>query len=128
MYGSSFGIVGAIYQASNASVHHRPGAHCTRFNCNKQITVSQAMVTNGCTSFAEGDDLGVSRGIRVDDIPVPSAADDLSVQDDDGADRDFSYVKSTARAAQSFLHAQLVGRMTLERRRVCTFVRDWFVP
>jgi hypothetical protein len=67
------------------------------------------MVTNGSTGLAQGDDLGVCGRIGLGDIAVPSAAYDLAVADDDGADRDLSYLQSALGAAQGFFHPEFVG-------------------
>jgi hypothetical protein len=68
------------------------------------------MVTNGCTGFAQGDDLGVGRWVGGGDIPVPSPSHDPAVADDDRSDRDFSGFESALGAAQSFFHPEFVCR------------------
>ena len=110
MHGPGLGVVRAIYQAPDAGVHQRPGAHGARFNCNKQFAAFQTMVTNGCTGFAQGDDLGVGRWVGGGDIPVPSPSHDPAVADDDRSDRDFSGFESALGAAQSFFHPEFVCR------------------
>ena len=112
LHGPGLGIVRAIHQTPNARVNQRPGAHGARFNCNKQIAVSKAVVTNGGTSFAQRHDLGMSGGVGVCDGSVPSAADDLAGAHDRGADRYFSGFQGALGAAQGFLHPELV-RMRL---------------
>ena len=82
MNGASFRVVRAVHQALQTCVHQSSGAHGARLNCNKQLAVSQAMVTEVCTGFAQGDDFGVSSGIVVGDIAVCPAAYDLAVADD----------------------------------------------
>ena len=44
MHSPSFGVVCTVYQAPDAGMHYGAGAHRTRFNCNKQIAVSQPVV------------------------------------------------------------------------------------
>jgi len=104
-----FGIVRAVHQAFDAGVHHRSGTHGTRFNCNKQLAVSQPMVTNGCTRFAERDDLGMSGGIAVGDVAVPSPPHDFCRANYNCAHRDLSNLEGTLGTAQSFFHPKLVG-------------------
>lgn len=63
--GSGFGIVRAINQASNAGVDERSGAHRARFNCSKQVTVAQTMVTEVLRGIAQRDDFGMSGWIVI---------------------------------------------------------------
>src|SRR5579859_2140745 len=116
MDGSGFRVVGTIDQAVDTSMHHGTGAHGTRFNCSKQLTVSQAVVTQGCTGLAQGDDLGVSGGVGACDVAVPSATNHLSVADDDGAYGNFSYFERALGTAQGFFHPEFV-RTGVARRR-----------
>jgi|SRR3984885_2580013 hypothetical protein len=90
-------------------------AHRAGFNCNKEFAVSKAMVTNGCTRFTESGDLGVCSRIGVDNISIPSSADDLSVANDDSADWNFSEFEGSLGAAEGFLHPELVAGATLIR-------------
>jgi|SRR5579863_1046480 hypothetical protein len=108
MHGPCLGIIRAIYQALNAGMHQGPGAHSARFNCNKQFAVFQAMVTNGGTGLAQGDDLGVSRRIGVRDVTIPSPADDLACAHYDGAYGHFSSFERALGTAQGLLHPQFV--------------------
>jgi hypothetical protein len=90
-------------------MHHGTGAHGARFNCNKQLTVSQTVITNGCTGFAESDDFGMGGGIGVRDVAVPSAANDLAIADYDSPHRDFVYFESALGATEGFFHPEFVG-------------------
>src|ERR1700730_1682800 len=56
---ASFGIVRAVYQAPDPSMHHGAGAHGARLNCNKELTAFQTVVTHRSTRFAQGDDFGM---------------------------------------------------------------------
>jgi hypothetical protein len=89
--------------------------HRAGFNCNKEFAVSKAVVTNGCTRFTQSGDLGVRSRIGVDDIAIPSSADDLSVANDDSADWNFSELEGSLGAAESFLHPKFIGGGTLIR-------------
>src|SRR5208337_1530467 len=82
--------------------------HGARLNCSKQFAVFQAMVTDGCTGFAQGDDLGVSRGIGAGDVQVPSPAHDASLANNHRADRHFSRLESTLGTAQGLFHPEFV--------------------
>src|SRR5579872_3120356 len=99
MHGSGFRVVGTIDQAFDAGMHHGAGAHGTRFNCSKQLTVSQTVVAQGCTGLAQGDDLGMSAGVGVCDVAVPSATNHLAVADDDGTYGNLSYFERALGAA-----------------------------
>ncbi len=103
-------VFSAVNQAPDARMNHRSGAHRARFNCSKQLALAKTMVTNGCTRLSERDDFGVSRGIRVGDVAVPSASDDSIVANDHCADRHLSYLQSTLGAAKGLLHPELIGR------------------
>ena len=110
MHRAGFGVVRAVYQAPNTRMNQRSRAHGARFNCNKQIAVSQTMVTNGSTSLAQRNDLSVSRGIGVSDVTIPSAADDTAIAHDHRAYRHFSGLERSLGAAQGLFHPKLVGR------------------
>ena len=90
-------------------MHHSASAHGARLNCSKQFAVPQAMVTEVCTGFAQGHDLGMGRGVGIGEVAVPSAADDLVIANDDGANRDLAHFKRTLGAAQGFFHPEFVG-------------------
>jgi hypothetical protein len=74
------------------------------------------MVTNGCTGFAQGDDLGVGGRVGGGDISVPSPSHDPAVADDDRSDRDFSGFESALGAAESFFHPEFVCRRLVRAR------------
>jgi len=90
VHSAGFRIIRAVHQLTNARVNDRASAHPTRFNCNKQVAVAQAIVPQDGAGGAQRDDFGVRRGIVVCNIPVPSASNDLALMDDHGADRDLS--------------------------------------
>jgi len=116
MYRARLWIIRAVDQTFDAGVHYGTGAHGARFNCNKQLTVSQTVVTNGCTGFAEGDDLRVGGRIGVRDVAVPSAADDFSFADHNGAHWNFIHFESALGAAEGFFHPEFVGTKTVVGR------------
>jgi hypothetical protein len=98
-------------------MHYGAGAHRARFNCNKQLAVAKAVITDAGSGFSESHNFGVGRRIGVGDVSVPSAADDFASVDYDGADRDFVHSKSTLGAAEGFFHPELIrtvaGRWSL---------------
>ena len=109
MYRTSFGIVRAVNQPLQTRVHQRAGAHGARLNCNKQLAVSQTMVTDDCAGFPQSDDLGMRTRVRVGEIAIPAPSDDIAIAHYDGAHRDFSGFERALRCPQSFFHDEFVG-------------------
>jgi hypothetical protein len=101
-------IIGTVNQTLDTSVHHRTGAHGARFNCNKQIAVSQAIVINRYTGFAESYDLRVGSRVAVRDVAVSSTTDNFSFTHNDRANRDFSQLESTLSAAEGLFHPKFI--------------------
>ena len=116
MYRTGFRIVGAVDQTLDPGMNQRTGTHRARFNCSKQLTVSEAVVTKGSTGFAEGDDLGVGAGIGVGDVAIPSASDDASAVHHDGSDWDFSGFEGTLGAAEGLFHPEFVREGLVSNR------------
>jgi len=108
VHGAGFGVVRAVNQAPNAGVNQRARAHRARLNCSKQIAVSQAMVADRGTRFAQGNHLGVSGRVGIGDVAIESMANDLAIVNDHCADGDFSGLKRTLRGTQGFLHPEFV--------------------
>jgi hypothetical protein len=104
-----FWIIRAVNEALDASVHHSAGAHRARFNCNKQLAVSQTVVTHGRPRLSEGDDFGMSGGVEVGDVAIPSTAYDSSLEDDDSSHGNLIHFEGAPRAAESFFHPEFVG-------------------
>jgi len=80
-----FRIVCTVYQAFNPSMHQCSCAHGTRLNCSKELTVSQAMVTQVRTRLSKSDNLSVGGGIGVGEVAIPASANNFAVADDDRA-------------------------------------------
>jgi hypothetical protein len=108
MYSSGFGIVRPINQRTDSGVDHGPGAHGARFYGHEQGAVSQAVVAKGGSGLAQGDDFGMRCRIRVGQIAIESAADDLAFIHHNGTDRNFSYVERSLGGAQGLLHPQFI--------------------
>ena len=90
MYRSCFRVVRAVNQAFQSRVHQGASAHGARFNCSKELAVSQAVVTEVCTGLAQSDDFGVSAGIGVGQVTIPPTTDNLATTDHDCAHRNFT--------------------------------------
>ena len=107
--GACFRVIRAVDQAFQPGMNQRARAHGARFNCSKQFAAFQAMVAEGGTGFAQGDDLGMGGGIGVGEIAVAAASDDFAVANDHRADRNFTRFKRALGRAQSFLHEEFVA-------------------
>jgi len=88
---------------------HCAGAHGARFNGYKQFAVHEAVVVDVRSGTAKGNDLGVSCGIGISENAIPTSANDLVLEDDYRADRDFVGLQSTLRTAEGLFHPELVG-------------------
>jgi len=73
---SGFGVVRAVNQPSNSRVNQGSRAHSARFNCNKQVTIHQAVIAKGCPSFTECQNFRVRSWILIAYIAIPAAAND----------------------------------------------------
>jgi len=109
--GPSFWIVRAIDQALDAGMHHRTGTHGARFNCNKQLTLAQTMVTNGFTRFTQRDDLGMRCRIRINNVTIPSASDDAPFAHNDCPYGHFSDFERALGTPKRLLHPEFVARI-----------------
>src|SRR5947209_295650 len=87
-------------------MHQGSGAHRARFNCNKQLTVSKTVIAHVRAGVAQRDYLCVSGRIAIRDVAIPTAANDLSCEDDDGSYGHFSSFERALSAAQCFLHPE----------------------
>src|SRR5579863_3337923 len=109
IHGPGFRIVGTIHQAPDTGMNHGAGTHRARLNCNKQVAVSQSMVTDSGTRLAQRDNLGMSGGVRVGDVAVPPAGYDLFAANHDRSHGDFPGFERTLGAAQGLFHPEFVG-------------------
>ncbi len=80
------------------------------------------MVTNGSTSLAQRNDLGVGRRIGGGDVAIPSSADDTAIAYNDCSYRNFPGLERSLGAPQGFLHPKLVGRFIGTR-----FIREGYL-
>ena len=108
MHRAGFGIVRAVNQRTDSGVNHRPGTHGARFNGYEEVAVSQAVIAEGGSGFAQGHDFSMGRRIRVCEIAIEAAADDLAFMHHDGADRNFSDVERALGSPQGLLHPQFI--------------------
>jgi hypothetical protein len=103
-YSARLRVIGAVNQALQPGMYQGAGAHRARLNCSKQLAAFQAMVAEGGTGLAQGDDLGVGGGIGIGDVAVAAASYDPAFVHHDGADRNFALFKSALGGTKGFLH------------------------
>jgi len=107
--GSGFGVFRAVDDTLEPGMYHGSGTHRARLNRNKQRAVTEAVVANSRTGFAEHKNFGVSGGVVIEDAAVVAASNDLGVANNDRADRNFPRFKSTLGGAEGFLNVEFVG-------------------
>jgi hypothetical protein len=104
-----FGIFRPVNKALDACMHDRAGTHRARFNCNKQLALTQTMVTNGSTGFSQRDNFGVRCWIRSLDVSIRTPTHDVPVTHHNSSDRNFANFKRALRTAECLLHPQFVA-------------------
>jgi hypothetical protein len=104
-----FWVICTKYQASNARMNQSSRAHRAWLNCSKEVTVSQTVVTNDGTRFAQRDDLRMCRWIIFAQILVPAPCDDRTVADYDRTHRNLSRFQAALSRTEGFLHEEFVG-------------------
>lgn len=109
MYRTRFRVVRTVYQTADAGMNQSPCTHGTRFNCNKQFTIAQTMITNISTGISQSHNFCMSGGIMVGKIAIPSPADHLPVMHNDCPERNFSHLQRALCAAQGLFHIEFVG-------------------
>jgi hypothetical protein len=104
-----FRVWGTVNHAPEPGVNHGTSAHGARFNCNKQLAVSQAMVADRRARLAQGENFRMGGGIVIEDVAIVTSAYDLAVADNDRADGNFSRFEAALRQTKRFLHVEFVG-------------------
>jgi hypothetical protein len=106
---AGFRVIRSINQAFDPGMNERPGTHCARFDCSKQLTLVQAVVANSCTRFAQSDDFRMRGRVGIGQVPIAAATDDFAGANHDRAYRNFTRLQCTLRSAQSLFHKQFVS-------------------
>ena len=119
--GSGFGIIRAINQPPNSRVNQGSRAHRTGFNCSKQVTVDQAVVSDGRSSITECQNFRVSRWIPIRYIAIPATADNCPIRYDDCTDWNLAHLKGPLGTAQRLFHPEfiVVVLRTVPHERYC---------
>jgi hypothetical protein len=107
-YRARLRIIRAVDQSPDARMNQRSRAHRARLNCSKQVAVPQTMVADRGACLAQRNDFRMRRWVAIGNVPVESAADNLTLMYDHRADRDFAHFESALRRAQGFLHPEFV--------------------
>jgi hypothetical protein len=95
VHGARFNIVGAINETLNACMYQRSRAHRARFNCNKQLATTKAVVADGSCGITQSDHFGVGRRIGIRDIAIKTSTYDPSAVNDNRADWNLTGLKRT---------------------------------
>ena len=99
MNGTRLGVIRTVYQTADAGVNHCSRTHGARFNCSKQFTVTQTMVTAVGTCVSQRDEFCMGSGIVVGKIAIPTPADYSAFANDYRSHRHFAHFQSAMRAA-----------------------------
>ena len=111
------GVVCSVDQALDPRVDQSAGTHRARFNCSKQLAVSQTMVADNGTRLVESNDFSMSGGVIVLDIAVPAFRNDFAPADDDRTYGNLACLKCTSRSSESSFQKQLIGSFVCHRRK-----------
>jgi hypothetical protein len=71
------------------------------------------VIPEALTGIAQGDDLGVRRGVVAGQVAIPAAPDDSALADDDRAHRHLAHLQRALGAAEGFFHPEFVGESQL---------------
>ncbi len=126
MDGARFGVIRAVDQAFEPRMNQSAGAHGARLNCNKQFAVFQAMVAEGGTGLAQGDDLGVRCGSRSAMLRLPPRPT-IFLAHNDRAYRHFAGFQRSLGGPESLFHPQFVGQKFVAQRFVAQTVANFFL-
>jgi hypothetical protein len=127
-YRASFRIVCPVDKALDPGMHQRSGAHCARFNCNKELTVGQTMVAEGRAGFAQRYDLGMGGGVAIADVAIPPTSYDLFSAHYNCTHGHLTCFQRALGAAQRFFHEKFIYQKLIVLGRGCfpRFLREMF--
>jgi hypothetical protein len=126
VHGARLGIVSTVNQTLDARVNQSACAHRAWFNCSKQLAVSQTVIADHSTGFAQRNDLSVRSRIVAPEVSIPTLGDDASVADHHCAYRDFTCLQCALRSTKSFLHEELIGGRSVVACRSLVVRHPWF--
>ena len=115
--GAGLGLGGAEDEPTDAGMDQRAGAHQARFDRHVERGAGQPVVADGARGVAQGDDLGVGRGVAGEYGLVAAPPDDGTVEHDDGAHRHLAPPARKPRLGERLAHPPFVSGRILAGRR-----------
>ena len=96
-------------------MHQGTCAHGARFNCSKELAVSQTVIAQVGARLPQGDNFRVGGGIGIGEVAIPASANDLAGTNYDRPDGNFARFQATLGGTEGFLHPKFVrdGRWAL---------------
>jgi NADH-quinone oxidoreductase subunit I len=107
--GATFGIISAVNKSRNTRLNHRARAHAARFHCDIKSRAHKPVVAKDARGFAKNDHFGVGRGVAITNRAVAGAREDPAIQNDHGADWNFTSNNRRASFGQCFPHEFNIG-------------------
>lgn len=95
--GAGLRIAGAVDDAGETRMEHRPRAHRTRLQRHEQLAAGQPVIAQPPRRIAQRLDFGVRARVVLDDGRIEAASDDHAITDDDGPDRNLAAAADSAR-------------------------------
>src|SRR3954471_8928181 len=74
---TSLGIGSSVDEPGKASLDERTGAHCARFDGDVELTLKQAMISDGSAGVPQSNDFGVGTRVFVCQVAIASARNNL---------------------------------------------------
>lgn len=106
--GTTFDVGAAEDDAAHAAVHDGTGAHGARLLGDVEIAIVEPPVPEGALGLGEREHFGMGGGVLERLDLVPSAANDIALMHDHGADGHFVLFRGLAGLPQRFAHEMLV--------------------
>ena len=110
--GTGFWITGAVHHTSDTGIDQRACTHEARLQRDVQRAVHETPVANDVGGVANGENLGVGRGISAEFPFIVTTDDDRSIANDHRSNRDVIVVHRCASLGQRQPHRLLVGHMS----------------
>ena len=108
MHRSRLGVIRAVDQPLNSGVNQRSCTHRARFNCSKQLAVSQAVVADLRCGLAQRHNFSVCRRVGVAQVAIPPCPQNLALAHHNRAHRHFTGFKRPLGGPQRLLHQEFV--------------------
>jgi hypothetical protein len=123
---AAFGIVGSVDKSGDSSLNNGAGAHGAGLERHVEGTIDEAVVTYPFRALANGDNLGMRRGIVIADRTIAGARKDHFILDQDRANRNFtSFCRSLGFGKREPHEVQIVRHREPENNTPATITRRW---